>query len=43
MRNAGMICGYARLSTVVQGVDAQVRRANRNATKKVFRATLTGA
>jgi DNA invertase Pin-like site-specific DNA recombinase len=38
-----MICGYARVSTDVQSVDAQVRQLTKAGCKKVFRETASGA
>ena len=38
-----MICGYARVSTDGQSVDAQVRQLTKAGCKKVFRETASGA
>jgi predicted site-specific integrase-resolvase len=38
-----MICGYARVSTDGQSVDAQVRQLTKAGCKKVFRETARGA
>jgi DNA invertase Pin-like site-specific DNA recombinase len=38
-----MICGYARVSTDGQSVDAQVRQLTKAGCKKVFREVASGA